>query len=65
MTRPRVSASRVIEPVSESKLCSPDVHASPYVIVDVQFDLHDHEAALAALDRAVDSVKAQIEETRG
>jgi len=30
----------------------------------VSFDLHDHQAALQALDAAVGRVKAQIEETR-
>lgn len=64
MTRPRVSARHEIAPVSEQRLFETDAAVSPYVIVDVQFDLHDHAAALAALDRAVGSVKAQIEETR-
>lgn len=34
------------------------------VTVEVAFPLHDHEAALEALDRAVADVRAQIEETR-
>ena len=36
----------------------------PGVTVEVTFPLHDHEAALEALDRAVADVRAQIEETR-
>lgn len=41
------------------------VRTQPGVIVEVTFPLHDHEAALEALDRAVADVRAQIEETRG
>lgn len=37
--------------------------STPSVLVSVQFDLHDHVAALAALDRAVQDVRSQIEET--
>ena len=65
MSRPRVTAHYDIESTSERRLLERDWRTSPSVSVEVSFDLHDHEAALAALDRAVDSVKAQIEETRG
>ena len=63
MTRPRVSARHEIAPVSDQRTFEIHAAVSPYVIVDVQFDLHDHDAALAELERAVAIVKAQIEET--
>src|SRR5699024_10342391 len=36
------------------------IHVQPGVTVEVTFPLHDHEAALAALDRAVADVWSQI-----
>jgi len=37
------------------------IHVQPGVTVEVTFPLHDHEAALAALDRAVADVWSQID----
>jgi len=63
VSKPRVSAVAHIEPIGTRVLCEPHPHVTPEVTVDVSFDLHDHGAALAALDRAVADVRAQIEET--
>lgn len=63
MSRPRVTARHVIDARTQQALCQLP-HKTPGVHVDVTFDLHDHEAALAALDEAVARVRAQIEETR-
>ena len=65
MNRPRVTAQHEVEPIDQRALCSPHVYTTPGVEVSVSFDLHDHEAALKALERAVADVRAQIEETRG
>ena len=62
--KPRVTASHTIEAIAEGQLCQRFVHTTPNVHVSVGFDLHDHEAALAALERAVANVRAQIEETK-
>lgn len=35
----------------------------PGITIEVSFTLHEHEAALADLERAVADVRAQIEET--
>ena len=64
MNRPRVTAQHEIEPLlrrtqSGARLITPGVEVS------VCFDLHDHEGALKALERAVADVRAQIEETKG
>lgn len=64
MSRPRVTAHRTIDAISEETMCSPARYATPSVEVSVCFDLHDHEAALTALETAVADVRAQIEETR-
>ena len=64
MSRPRVEASSTFEPIRLRSLGGGLDHTQPGVTVEVSFDLHDHEAALLALDAAVASVKAQIEETR-
>jgi hypothetical protein len=61
--KPRVTATHQIEAHTESVLCEPSTQTSPGVVVRVEFDLHDHEAALAALDIATANVRAQIEET--
>ena len=63
MTRPRVTAQHTVEPIDQRVLCSPHAYTTPGVEVSVSFDLHDHEAALKALERAVADVRAQIEET--
>ena len=61
MNRPRVTAT--YESPAET-LCTYGGRqwTSPDVLVTVSFDLHDHEAALKALERAVADVRAQIEE---
>ena len=38
------------------------VRDQPGITIEVCFTLHEHEAALAALERAVADVRAQIEE---
>lgn len=63
MTRPRVTASHEAGGSTESMLCAPDARQTPHVLVEVAFDLHDHEAALADLKFAVQRVVEQIEET--
>ena len=64
MNRPRVTAQHEVEPIDQRALCSPHVYTTPGVEVSVSFDLHDHEAALKVLERAVADVRAQIEETK-
>ncbi|WP_152185117.1 hypothetical protein [Segeticoccus rhizosphaerae] len=64
MTTPPTVTARYDEPrIEDSQLCGPR-RATPGVTVELSFDLHDHAAALAALDRAAANVRAQIEETR-
>ena len=63
MTRPRVTATATREAITTTQLCGPS-STGPGVEVSVSFDLHDHDAALAALDSAVREVRAQIEETK-
>ena len=63
MTRPRVTAQHTVESI-ENRTWAGDFRTTPEVEVSVSFDLHDHEAALAALDAAVREVRAQIEETK-
>ena len=65
MNRPRVTAQHEIEPIDRVAWSGPGTHTTPGVEVSVSFDLHDHDAALAALDSAVREVRAQIEETKG
>ena len=64
MSRPRVTAHYDIESTSERRMLERDWTTSPSVSVEVSFDLHDHEAALALLDLAAANVREQIEETR-
>ena len=64
MSRPRVTAHYDIESTSERRILERDWNTSPSVSVEVSFNLHNHAAALALLDRAVAAVRAQIEETR-
>ena len=63
MSRPRVTASHEQNAMSHQKLTQRDRYVSPHVLVEVDFDLHDHEAALADLRFAVQRVTEQIEET--
>ena len=63
MSRPRVTASHEQDAISHQTLAQRDRHVSPHVLVEVDFDLHDHEAALADLRFAVQRVTEQIEET--
>ena len=65
MNRPRVTAQHRVESTDKRVLCSPHAYTTPGVEVTVSFDLHDHDAALAALDAAVREVWDQIEETQG
>ena len=62
MTRPRVTASHevVSDPI---RSMNGKVVYRPSVTVEVSFDLHDHESALADLDYAVARVREQITET--
>lgn len=62
-TRPRVGARAEIDAITEQRICSPVTYTSPRVLIEVTFDLHDHAAALTALEAAVDNVRTQIEET--
>ena len=39
------------------------VQVTPGIDIEVTFELHDHNSALALLDRAVADIRAQIEET--
>ena len=64
MNRPRVTAQHEIDPIDQRALCSPHAYTTPGIEVSVSFDLHDHKAALKALERAVADVRAQIEETK-
>jgi len=63
-SRPRVTASHVRDGVAITSLFTPGVARTPRVELHVAFDLHDHHAALSALEAAVADVRAQIEETR-
>ena len=63
VNRPRVTASHAIEAKTMRALCEHSAHTTPGVLVEVAFDLHDHDAALQALDDAVAQVRTQIEET--
>lgn len=63
--KPIVTASYDQDMIHDRPLT--DVHATwstPGVHVSVEFQLHDHHAALHALERAVADVRAQIEETK-
>ena len=60
----RVTASHVRDDIAQPVLCSPVTPRTPRVELHVAFDLHDHHAALSALEAAVADVRAQIEETR-
>ena len=62
MKRPRVSVTEHIEPNEFGNFGDGVFCVTPGVEVLVDFDLHDHEQALALLDRAVARVKAQIAE---
>ena len=64
MNRPRVTANYEL-PAETLRTHGGRQWTSPDVLVTVSFDLHEHEAALKALERAVADVRAQIEETQG
>lgn len=59
---PRVTAGYIIESVDMRDLSGAS-EETPRIEVRVEFDLHDHEVALRELDRAVASVRSQIQET--
>ena len=63
-TRPRVTARAQRDPVADGRLCDPYVYMTAGVLIEVSFDLHDHESALTALEGAAAEVRAQIEEVR-
>lgn len=62
--RPRVTVGVLVQPFVDAQLCSPLEYRSPGLRIELDFDLHDHETALAILNTAADKVRAQIEETR-
>lgn len=63
MSKPRVTAHAHIQAAStRARLCQDPTYVTPGVDVEVTFDLHDHEAALTMLERAVADVRSQIEE---
>lgn len=62
MMRPRVTATFNQEAVVTQSMYG-DEHTSPAVELVVEFDLHDHAAALHVLESCVQQVRAQIEET--
>ena len=64
MSKPRVTARHETQSIVTRALCSPHDQATPSILVEVAFDLHDHLAALADLEFAVHRVREQIEETR-
>lgn len=61
--KPRVHARHETD-ANEFGNMSGIVHTTPAVEIHLEFDLHDHEAALRHLDIAVANVRSQIEETR-
>ena len=63
MNRPRVTATYE-SPAETLQSHGGRQWTPPDVLVSVSFDLHDHEAALKVLERAVADVRAQIEETK-
>ena len=64
MNRPRVTATYEL-PAETFRAHGGRRWTSPDVLVTVGFDLHEHEGALKALERAVADVRAQLEETQG
>ena len=60
--RPRVTATSSMEAVTMESTCG-EWHTTPAVELVVEFDLHDHAAALRLLESCVQQVRAQIEET--
>lgn len=62
MSRPTVTATHQTDRFTDGRQCGTG-YTSPGITLEVDFELHDHEAALALLDRAVDDVRAQIAET--
>lgn len=64
MNRPIVTATHEQDLDIMQNAAGSTILVQPGVTVEVTFPLHDHEAALAALDRAVADVRSQIEETQ-
>jgi len=60
---PRVTAESHIDSTTISSYGTYQ-HSTPSVTVEVSFDLHDEDAALAALDLAVANVREQIEDAK-
>ena len=60
--KPRVNVAHEIESFTDRRACDPYGHTTPGVTIRVGFDLHDHVAALAALEQAASEVRAQIAE---
>lgn len=61
--RPRVIARYDREPLAQGRLCDDHVYATPGIELRLDFDLHDHDAALNLLEQAVEDVRGQIAET--
>lgn len=62
--RPTVTASYTEEARTVENWNGAQMISYPGVHVTVEFALHEHAAALAALDRATSNIRAQIEETQ-
>ena len=58
----RIRVEAFATSTSERYLCSSRERYTPGAHINVSFDLHDHHAALEALDSVVADVKAQIAE---
>ena len=68
MSKPIVTAKHVTEyrpkrPATSFYGSTLAYAATPGVHVELTFELHDHESALAFLEAAVEDIRAQIEET--
>lgn len=64
MNRPIITATHEQDLDVMDDVRGGSILVQPSVTVEVTFPLHDHEAALAALDRAVADVRSQIEDVR-
>lgn len=62
-SRPTVTAESVHQSITRRSFDGAEIK-TPGVIIQVEFQLHDHEMALIVLERAVADIRAQIEETR-
>jgi hypothetical protein len=63
-TKPIVTARYEEEAITERTHDGSASFTTPCVVLVVGFQLHDHENALRALDRATDNIRAQIRETK-